>query len=240
MFKAYPETSRPLIEFHEVLLRGPSPFTEAERELIAAYVSGLNHCRYCHGVHTATAESLGIEAGAAGQLIEAFEQGPVADEASAALRRDSHPRSQRRHQNPCGSDTRGRHSVSFSFPCLTVYGASAVASQPGRQEQATAIHVLHKLRHLYTSLFARAVMPSWFPICRFCVCDGVPKRSLYVSLIVGTILNLINQGDALLDGSDLNLTKLVLTFLVPYCVATYGAVSYRLAPMRRESDGSGI
>jgi uncharacterized peroxidase-related enzyme len=59
VFRAYPETSRPLIEFHETLLRGPSPFTEAERELIAAYVSSINHCRYCYGVHAATAELLG-------------------------------------------------------------------------------------------------------------------------------------------------------------------------------------
>src|SRR6516225_2773125 len=61
LFKAFPDTSIPLIQFHEALLRGPSPFTEGERELIAAYVSGLNHCRYCHGVHSATAELLGIK-----------------------------------------------------------------------------------------------------------------------------------------------------------------------------------
>ena len=61
LFKAFPETSIPLIQFHEALLRRPSPFTEGERELIAAYVSGLNHCRYCHGVHSATAELLGIK-----------------------------------------------------------------------------------------------------------------------------------------------------------------------------------
>jgi uncharacterized peroxidase-related enzyme len=61
LFKAFPGTSIPLIQFHEALLRGPSPFTEGERELIAAYVSGLNHCRYCHGVHSATAELLGIK-----------------------------------------------------------------------------------------------------------------------------------------------------------------------------------
>jgi uncharacterized peroxidase-related enzyme len=57
LFKAFPGTSIPLIQFHEALLRGPSPFTEGERELMAAYV---NHCRYCHGVHSATAELLGI------------------------------------------------------------------------------------------------------------------------------------------------------------------------------------
>lgn len=70
VFKRFRETSRPLIEFHEVLLRGPSPFSEADRELIAAYVSGLNHCRYCHSVHTATAERLGVRRGAVGQLLE--------------------------------------------------------------------------------------------------------------------------------------------------------------------------
>jgi AhpD family alkylhydroperoxidase len=58
VFRKFPETSRPLIEFHEALLRGPSPFTAAERELIAAYVSGVNQCRYCHAVHAATAQRL--------------------------------------------------------------------------------------------------------------------------------------------------------------------------------------
>jgi hypothetical protein len=56
----------------------------------------------------------------------------------------------------------------------------------------------------------------------------VPKRSLAVALVVGTILNLINQGDALFGGARLNLVKLILAFAVPYAVATYGAVSYRL------------
>src|SRR5260370_22385653 len=77
VFKAFPETSKPLIEFHEVLLRGPSPLTDAERELIAAYVSGLNRCRYCHGVHTATAERLGVPQGAVQQLVDEFETADV-------------------------------------------------------------------------------------------------------------------------------------------------------------------
>jgi uncharacterized peroxidase-related enzyme len=70
VFKAFPETSAPLIEFHEVLLRGASPFTEAERELIAAYVSGLNRCGYCHAVHTATAERMGVEEGLVSRLVQ--------------------------------------------------------------------------------------------------------------------------------------------------------------------------
>jgi len=60
----------------------------------------------------------------------------------------------------------------------------------------------------------------------------VPRRSFLIALIVGTILNLINQGDTLFAGGRLNLTKIILTFAVPYCVATYGAVSYRIAATR--------
>jgi len=50
-----PETGRPLSELAEVLLRGPSTLTRGERELIAAYVSALNDCRYCASAHSACA-----------------------------------------------------------------------------------------------------------------------------------------------------------------------------------------
>jgi uncharacterized peroxidase-related enzyme len=50
-----PETGRPLSELAEVLLRGPSTLSRGERELIGAYVSGLNDCRYCSSTHSACA-----------------------------------------------------------------------------------------------------------------------------------------------------------------------------------------
>jgi hypothetical protein len=59
---------------------------------------------------------------------------------------------------------------------------------------------------------------------RYAISDGVPKRSL----LVGTILNLVNQGDALVSGAALKMAKLLLTYVVPYCVSTHGAVSYHL------------
>ena len=49
-----------------------------------------------------------------------------------------------------------------------------------------------------------------------------------MALVVGTILNLINQGDALIVGRQLDFAKIALTYLVPYFVSTYGAVSFRL------------
>ncbi|MDJ0950322.1 MAG: nitrate/nitrite transporter NrtS [Alphaproteobacteria bacterium] len=60
---------------------------------------------------------------------------------------------------------------------------------------------------------------------------GVPKRSFFVALVVGTLLNLINQGDALVAGAPLDWFKIGLTYMVPYCVATYGAVTARLAAL---------
>ncbi len=68
----------------------------------------------------------------------------------------------------------------------------------------------------------------WRATWRRAVSDGVPRRSLIVALVVGAVLNLINQGDALIAGGPIDWTKVLLTFAVPYCVSTYGAVSYRL------------
>jgi hypothetical protein len=75
-------------------------------------------------------------------------------------------------------------------------------------------------------------------IWRFCFADGVPRRSFVVAAIVGTILNLINQGDIILAGARPNAVKLVLTFIVPYAVATYGAVSFRLSLLQRVESES--
>ncbi|MDB5408958.1 MAG: hypothetical protein JWL84_3870 [Rhodospirillales bacterium] len=69
--------------------------------------------------------------------------------------------------------------------------------------------------------------------------NGVPVRSLWVALVVGSILNLINQGDALLGAASVDWIKLLLTYLVPYCVSTYGAVSVQLAAERGPIAGSG-
>ena len=70
-------------------------------------------------------------------------------------------------------------------------------------------------------------------VIRYSLSDGIPLRSACVALVVGTILNLINQGDAIFTASSVNWMKIVLTHFVPYAVSTYGAVSYRLSRSRR-------
>lgn len=86
VFKMFPEASIPLIQLNEVLLRGPSPFTSGERELIATYVSGLNECQYCQGVHMATAELLGVSRSAVPQAFDDIEAAPVAEKMKPVLR----------------------------------------------------------------------------------------------------------------------------------------------------------
>ncbi|MED5207712.1 MAG: nitrate/nitrite transporter NrtS [Chloroflexota bacterium] len=53
------------------------------------------------------------------------------------------------------------------------------------------------------------------------------RRSLIVAIVVGSILTLLNQGDVLFAGDWNNplYWKIPLTFCVPFCVATYGALS---------------
>jgi hypothetical protein len=55
---------------------------------------------------------------------------------------------------------------------------------------------------------------------------SVRKRALKVALLVGSILAVINHGDAVITGSATTAiwVKIVLTFLVPYCVATFASV----------------
>jgi len=86
VFRAHPETARPLLDFHELVMRRPSPFTDSERELIAAYVSGVNACGYCHGVHTKTAEAFGVAPGVLEAALADLDSSPVEEKLRPVLR----------------------------------------------------------------------------------------------------------------------------------------------------------
>lgn len=66
--------------------------------------------------------------------------------------------------------------------------------------------------------------------CILAVSDAVRQRALKISFIVGTALNIINQGEILinLDINSINLIKIILTYLVPYSVTTYTATMIKL------------
>jgi uncharacterized peroxidase-related enzyme len=86
VFRAQPETSRPLLDYHELVMRRPSPLSVADRELIAAYVSGVNRCGYCHGVHTAAAQACGVPDGVVPAAVDDLDSAPVDERLRPILR----------------------------------------------------------------------------------------------------------------------------------------------------------
>ena len=84
--RQYPETGQHLLGLAQALLRGPSSLTEAERELIATYVSSQNECVFCMSSHGAAARSLlGPDAGLVDQVKADFEQAPISEKLKALL-----------------------------------------------------------------------------------------------------------------------------------------------------------
>jgi hypothetical protein len=78
-------------------------------------------------------------------------------------------------------------------------------------------------------------MNEWL---RIAMRRDIVVRGLKVGALVGTILVAINQGDLILSGR-LDATagwKILLTYLVPYCVATYGGVSAIRAQQKDRSN----
>ena len=67
--------------------------------------------------------------------------------------------------------------------------------------------------------------------CKIAVSPEIMNRAIKISLVVGTTLNLINQGDTLIifDFASLSITKLLLTYIVPYSVTTYTATAMKVA-----------
>ena len=77
VFQLFPEKLGPWCAYESLVMRGESELSPSERELIAAYVSGLNACSYCHDAHTVFARAYGIEPA----VIEAL----MVDPASAPI-----------------------------------------------------------------------------------------------------------------------------------------------------------
>lgn len=81
-----PETGKHLYDLAQVLLRGESPLSEAERELIAAYVSYRNDCMFCMSSHAAAARCLyGDEKNIVDDVLKDLQQSNVSDKMKALL-----------------------------------------------------------------------------------------------------------------------------------------------------------
>jgi uncharacterized peroxidase-related enzyme len=81
-----PETAKPLYDLVQVLLRGSSPLSEAERELIAAYVSHRNDCMFCRNSHAAAAKCLyGEEKILVDEVLQDMQRSHISDKMKALL-----------------------------------------------------------------------------------------------------------------------------------------------------------
>jgi uncharacterized peroxidase-related enzyme len=84
--RLYSELFELLRPYAQQLMRGPSPLSIAQRELIAAYVSGINSCRFCLGTHARVADGFGIEASMVDALIQNLDDAPIEERLKPLLR----------------------------------------------------------------------------------------------------------------------------------------------------------
>jgi len=79
VFRRFSAFVRPLLEVHDIVLRGESELTVGERELIAAYVSSLNACMFCFNGHEAFARAHGIAPDLIAALLNDIETADIDD-----------------------------------------------------------------------------------------------------------------------------------------------------------------
>lgn len=71
------KSGRAIAELSSAIMRQPSALSEAEREFIAAFVSGHNACQYCYGVHAATAKAYGVDGDLLRAAIDDLDSAPI-------------------------------------------------------------------------------------------------------------------------------------------------------------------
>ena len=84
VFRAYakrPEHFRAFMMYHDVLMKGPSNLTRAEREAIVVVVSSENCCQYCMTAHGAALRILGKDPILAEQIANNYDIHPAQAEA---------------------------------------------------------------------------------------------------------------------------------------------------------------
>jgi uncharacterized peroxidase-related enzyme len=113
---------KPFLAWIEASLRGPSQWTQGDRELMAALVSDRNRCAFCVGTHSATATSL------------------VGDETVHAVLRADHGGAENGEANGAGISVQLRATLAF-VEKLTLSPGEVGASDV---ERAVAAGVSHQ------------------------------------------------------------------------------------------------
>lgn len=77
IFGLMPDHAEAVVRYYEAVMRGPSPLSAGERELIYSYCSALAGCHYAHTSHKACAIALGIDRKIFATILDDFEAAPV-------------------------------------------------------------------------------------------------------------------------------------------------------------------
>ena len=70
----------PLDKASQRIMRSKSSFSFAEKEMMAAYVSGLNSCQFCFGSHLEVAKQFGVNQGRIKDLLDDVDTAYVAEQ----------------------------------------------------------------------------------------------------------------------------------------------------------------
>ncbi len=81
-----PRMAMYLFKMTDEIMLVEGSLNDKERELIAAYVSGLNACSFCYRGHKAIAEMFGVEEGLIDSLVEDIESVNLDEKMKVALR----------------------------------------------------------------------------------------------------------------------------------------------------------
>jgi len=79
------DTGEPIRVLTQIILRGPSTLTEAERELLATVVSHGNQCKFCTTAHAATVDLLLGESETSEMVKADIATAPVSEKMKALL-----------------------------------------------------------------------------------------------------------------------------------------------------------
>lgn len=73
-------------------------------------------------------------------------------------------------------------------------------------------------------------MNNYELILNIALSKSLLSKAIKIAFVVGIILNLINQGEQIINlhTEKINFLKLCFTFIVPFCVSMYTAVSMKL------------
>eukprot|EP00755_Sulcionema_specki_P015687 Sspe_Gene.60090::Locus_33066_Transcript_1_1_Confidence_1.000_Length_1632::g.60090::m.60090 len=77
VFRAYQHVAGPVLAVADAVIGSDSPLLTSERQLLGAYVSALNNCRFCHKVNEAAAITSGVDAALLDLLLHDIETAPI-------------------------------------------------------------------------------------------------------------------------------------------------------------------